>query len=159
MIAEEGFHIIYGGYGDDTLISEPKLSPFGADDLTGGAGTDTFVIGHNPNPTVNNRAFIQDFSPGEIIFAKAGGFFTGGVGCTYINRITYDQVFTALGEFEELSVSIILGSGDTNICADGIVNCFTFPYLCVKEAAGSLTMGTADGDWLIDHDGPATSFI
>lgn len=93
IIAFDGTHHLYGGYGDDLLISEAKTTMTGLDTMHGGAGTDTFVVGHNPNPLEGEQAYIQDLSPGEIILPKAGGLLTTvGTSCHYINYITYEQV-------------------------------------------------------------------
>ncbi len=76
VLGGDGFDILYGDGGNDSLIGIDPTYPntsFQIDNLTGGTGADTFVLGDERQPFYydgggalsGGYALIEDFNPGE----------------------------------------------------------------------------------------------
>ena len=61
IILNEGFSTVYGGYGNDIILSRAKADEESKAILTGGAGIDTYIIGHSKNVATSGQTYVQDF--------------------------------------------------------------------------------------------------
>jgi S-layer protein len=106
-------HQLNGGAGDDVLTANAGLSI-----LTGGAGSDTFVIGV-ASTNVNSASTIADLSSGDVIsFTGATSFSSAAVALDATTAVFQDYANAAIASVGANGLAWFVFQGNTYIVMD-----------------------------------------